>query len=115
MGNREQAMAPNYNYSIGLSYNHGSGIFSTFDYNGKSSYYYSDSHDQKSEAYAVCNLGLGYKQNRWSLTLWGKNILDTRYPIRGFYFANEPPNDVDKLYIQYGDPVHIGLTASYQF
>ncbi len=115
MGNREQALSPLYNYSIGVSYTHESGIFSTFDYSGKSSYYYSDSHDQKTDGYGVCDLGLGYQKNGWSLTLWGKNVLDTRYPIRGFYFGIEPPNYEDKLYLHFADPMHFGATLSYQF
>ena len=49
------------------------------------------------------------------MSIWCKNILDKRYPIRGFYFGIEPPNFEDKLYLQWGDPVQYGISLKYQF
>ena len=123
LGNRDQAMAPLYNFSLGAKYEHSSGLFLDFNFTGKDSYYYSDSHDQKSNAYQLLNLTAGYSKTSWSISIWGHNILDTRYAIRGFYFGNEPiwneelqnheyPN---KLYVSYGDPRHYGLTIKYHF
>ena len=47
------------------------------------------------------------------ISIWGKNILDNKYPIRAFYFALEPPNWEDKLYLSYGEPINIGITFKY--
>ena len=62
---------------------------------------------------------VGYQLKSWTISAWGKNILDKRYPIRGFYMALEPSlNDEetpDALYLQWGEPLHYGLTASYHF
>ena len=115
MGNREQAMSPKYNYSIGLKYNHDSGIFTKINYNGRDSYYYSDSHNQIADAYSLCDIDIGYKKGNTTITLWGKNVFDTRYSTRGFYFGIEPPNYEDKLYVHYGDPLHFGITITYDY
>ena len=48
------------------------------------------------------------------ISLWGKNITDTRYAVRGFYFGLEPPYYEDKLYLSYGNPREIGIKLSYQ-
>ena len=123
LGDREQAMAPPYNFAIGMNYSHSSGLFADVEYTGKDGYYYSDSHNQKSDAYQLLHLKIGYSKYFWSLSVWGKNILDTRYTTRGFYFRNEPiwneeiedHEYPDKLYISYGDPLHYGVTLKYHF
>ena len=123
LGNRDQAMAPLYNFSIGANYLHSSGLFTDVEYTGKDEYYFSDSHNQKSDAYQLLNLTMGYSFNKWSISLWGKNILDTRYATRGFYFGNEPiwneeeskHEYPDKLYVSYGDPLQYGVTVKYHF
>jgi len=123
LGDREQAMAPLFNYSIGSHYSHNSGFYTDIEITGKDQYYFSDSHDQKSEAYQLLNLTTGYSKDAWSISLWGKNILDTRYATRGFYFGNEPiwneseesHEYPDKLYISYGDPLQYGISFQYSF
>ena len=108
-------MSPAYNFNLGVDYNHQSGFFSKFDLSGKDSYYYSESHNQKSEAYLVSNAEAGLKRDKWTLSFWCKNIFDKSYQIRGFYFGLEPPNYADKLYVQWSDPRHFGITISHQF
>jgi outer membrane receptor protein involved in Fe transport len=36
--------------------------------------------------------------------LTGRNLLDKRYPVRGFFFGDVPPNFSNETYIQLGDP-----------
>ncbi|MDP6937053.1 MAG: TonB-dependent receptor, partial [Candidatus Marinimicrobia bacterium] len=81
----------------------------------KDSYYFSDSHNQKSDAYQLLDAHIDYFRDNWGISLWGKNILDTRYAVRGFYFGLEPPNYEDKLYVHWGDPAQYGVTLKYQF
>ena len=45
--------------------------------------------------------------NNFIISLWGRNITDERYAIRGFYFGLEPPNYEEKLYLSYGNPKEI--------
>ena len=116
-------MAPLFNYSIGSHYSHNSGFYTDIEITGKDQYYFSDSHAQKSEAYQLLNLTTGYSKDAWSISLWGKNILDTRYATRGFYFGNEPiwneseesHEYPDKLYLSYGDPLQYGISFQYSF
>jgi hypothetical protein len=50
-----------------------------------------------------------------SISLWVRNVLDTRYAVRGFYFGLEPPSYEEKLYTQWGDPISFGVTTKYEF
>ncbi len=52
---------------------------------------------------------------RWSASLWARNVFDTRYFVRGFYFGNEPPDFPNKLYTRLGDPRQYGFTLRYRF
>ena len=49
------------------------------------------------------------------MQLWGRNLLDERYGVRGFYFGLEPPDYADKLYKTYGDPRQIGVRLTTRF
>jgi len=114
-GNREQAMAPNFNNSLNLHYKHNSGFFVNGNITSKDDYYFSDSHDEKSKRYSIVNLDIGFQKNNFTISFWGKNITNEHYAVRGFYFGLEPPNYEDKLYLSYGNPREIGIKLSYQF
>jgi len=49
------------------------------------------------------------------MQLWGRNLFDKRYAVRGFYFGNEPPDFPNALYTRQGDPRHIGVTIEKGF
>ncbi|SFG58877.1 TonB-dependent receptor [Neptunomonas qingdaonensis] len=113
---REAAQAPSYQYTLGANFNHGQGWFSGIDIEGKDEFYFSDSHNQTSEAYTLLNARLGYKTKDWSVTLWGKNLTDEDTYVRGFYFGNDPRTGyADTLYTQLGAPRQLGLTAKMNF
>ncbi len=57
------------------------------------------------------NIKVGYEANDWSVYLWGRNISDEIYHVRGFFFANEPPDWQEKLYTRQGDPRQFGVTG----
>ncbi len=113
VGDRELAHAPNVSYSISMDYKLPAGFFANLNLSGKDKFYFSDSHDERSEPYHLLNGHLGYRRGRWSLKVWGQNIFDTRYAVRGFYFGLEPPDYTDKLYVQWGDPARVGITVKY--
>ncbi|QIR14294.1 TonB-dependent receptor [Shewanella aestuarii] len=113
---RELAHSPNFTYSVGMTYLADSGWFANINTSGKSEFYYSDSNDSKSEAYNIVNARVGYETQTWSAYLWGRNLFDEKYGVRGFYFGNEPDLDwADKQYIRYGDPRQLGITFDYKF
>lgn len=114
---REAAQAPSYQYTIGANFNHGKGWFSGIDVEGKDSFYFSDSHNEKSEAYTLLNARAGYKTKDWSITLWGRNLTDEDTYIRGYYFENEPSDlySIKHRYTQLGAPRQLGITAKMNF
>ncbi|WP_153915405.1 TonB-dependent receptor [Shewanella sp. TC10] len=113
---RDQAHAPNFTYSAGMSYVSDSGWFTNLNASGKSDFYYSDSNESKSDAYTIFNARIGYESQMWSAYLWGRNLFDEQYGVRGFYFGNEPDLDwADKQYVRFGDPRQLGITLDVKF
>jgi iron complex outermembrane receptor protein len=112
---REQAHAPEYEYSLSVGYRHPRGWLARADIAGKDNFYFDASNDQRSRAYTLVNLRFGYETEHWTATVWGRNVFDVRYAVRGFYFQNEPPDFPYKLYLRLGDPRQWGVTVNYSF
>ena len=60
----------------------------------------------------VINTSLGYQIGNWKVTVWAKNLLDTQYASRVFYFDN---GEGDQRYVALADPRQVGTTVSYRF
>ena len=112
---RAQAHAPERSYALGLNWTPTTNTYLAIDFTGNSSFYYSDSHNNKSQSYTLTNLNLGYVKNQWNYEFWVRNLFDEYYAVRGFYFGNEAPNFIDTLYERHGDPRHIGISVRYDF
>ncbi len=112
---RAQAHAPEKSYALGLNWNPFENSYLSINFVGKSDFYYSDSHNNKSKSYALTNINYSYISGQWTYSIWGRNIFDKYYSTRGFYFGNEAPNFTDTLYKRHGDPRHIGVTVKYDF
>ena len=113
---RAPAQSPKYQYNIGLNYFLTENWKFSTNLEGKGSYYFSNTHNQKSDAYQLLNTSIEYMHGNWSAILWARNITNEEYQVRGFYFANNPANGyIDELYIQRGNPRTFGLTVSYDF
>ena len=113
---REQAHAPEYQFNIGARIDLGRGLDLRVEVEGKDSFYFSDSHDQRSGSYELLNASLGYVMGPWDFRIWGRNLTDEDYATRGFYFGNDPRKFyVNETYIQYGEPRVFGINARYRF
>lgn len=113
---RDLAHSPHLTYSLGGTYRANSGWFANLNLSGKSEFYYSDSNESRSEPYTIVNARVGYEASAWSAYLWGRNLFNEEYGVRGFYFGNEPDNGwAEKQYIRYGDPRQIGVTFNVKF
>jgi len=112
---RGQAHAPKKSFALGINWSITDRASLSIDLVGKSSFYYSDSHDNQSKSYSLTNINYDYSIGRWTYSIWARNIFDEYYSVRGFYFGNEAPDFKDTLYERHGDPRHIGLTARYDF
>lgn len=116
LSGREQAHAPNYQFNLGVNYYLSEQWLVNVSVNGKDDYYFSDSHDQKSDAVALVNASVSYKVSDWQLKLWARNLLNKDYTTRGFYFGNDPRDGYTaKGYQQYGEPMVVGATFDYHF
>lgn len=112
---RDGPHAPSYQLGLAASWQSARGWFARAAFSAVDAFYFSASHDERSHPYQLVNLHLGYQGGRWAATLYARNVLDERYAVRGFYFANEPPDWEPKRYIQHGDPRQVGLRFSYDF
>ena len=110
---REQAHAPGWQYSLSAEWTALRGWMARADLYGSDAFYFDASHDQRSDPYTLLNLKAGYSGDRWSAYLWGRNVFDERYAVRGFYFGLEPPDFANKLYVQLGDPRQFGVTLTW--
>lgn len=112
---REQAHAPPFTLAAGVAYRSAEGFFARLDASAKDAFYFDVSHDQKSQAYQLVNLRIGYETETWLAALWARNLFDEYHAVRGFYFGNEPPNFSETLYTRSGDPRQIGVTIERRF
>lgn len=50
------------------------------------------------------------------MTLWGKNLTNEEYGVRGFEFGNDPRNGyTTDEFVQLGAPRLFGVTTQYAF
>jgi iron complex outermembrane recepter protein len=114
---RGNAHAPPYTAALNATWRGSSGFMARVDLTAMDAFYFDvpTVTNEKSAAYALVHLKTGYERERWSVYAWVRNIFDKAYAVRGFYFANEPPDWQDKLYVQQGDPRQFGLTANLRF
>lgn len=113
-----QAHAPRYQFHAGAEYRFGGGWYARIESEGKDRFYYSNSErfvpvrdDVRSRAFELWHASIGYEAARWSVKVWGRNLGDTDYTVRGFYFGNDPRDFyADRGYFQLGEPRRFGVT-----
>ena len=102
---RELANAPHWQAAVNGTYRDPRGAFARIDVTGMGGYYFDlPPNETTSHPYGLLNAKIGWETARWSVYLSGRNLLDKRYPVRGFYFGDVPPNFPNEVYIQLGDP-----------
>jgi outer membrane receptor protein involved in Fe transport len=113
---RQQAHAPEYSLATGLNITIIEGLVFTAEGEAKDEYYFSDSHNLKSEEYVLWHARIAYEQENYSLALYGRNLTDRDYEVRGFGFANDPKDEYSSFgHVQYGEPRLVGIEARYTF
>lgn len=111
---RELADAPHWQGAVNLTYRDPRGAFARVDATGMGSYYFDlPPNWTTSHAYGLVNAKLGWEGKSWSAYLWGRNLLNKDYAVRGFYFGDVPPNFPNELYVQLGDPRIWGVNFIY--
>ncbi|MDG1951273.1 MAG: TonB-dependent receptor [Gammaproteobacteria bacterium] len=116
LNGRQQAHAPNYQYTLGISAKLNSVLEFDANLQGRDKFYFSDSHSGQSEKYNLLNASVRYSQKDWRLTVWGRNINNQDYLVRGFFFGNDPRDNYSpKNYTQLGEPARYGITLNLDF
>jgi outer membrane receptor protein involved in Fe transport len=102
---RELANAPHWQGAVNATYRDPRGPFARVDVTGMGGYYFDlPPNYTTSKPYGLLNTKIGWETARWSAYLSGRNLLDKRYPVRGFYFGDVPPNFPNEVYVQLGEP-----------
>jgi iron complex outermembrane receptor protein len=113
--------APAWQAAVNATYRDPRGPFARLDVTGMGSYYFDlPPNWTTSKPYGLVNGRVGWEVKRWSASLWGRNLLNKNYPVRGFYFSDTPQDSlanppISRLYTQLGDPRAWGVNVSYFF
>jgi outer membrane receptor protein involved in Fe transport len=113
---RDQAQAPAYHFYLAADYQLADGLFLNVNLDGKDDYYFSAGHAEQSASYTLLNGALSYSTGGWDLSLWGRNLSDKDYFLRGFSFPNDPRDGYSSTrWTQLGAPRQFGVTAKASF
>ena len=83
--------APPWQAAVSATYRDPRGPFARVDVTGMGGYYFDlPPNSTTSQPYGLVNGRLGWETQRWAASLWGRNLLDKKYPVRGFYFSDTP-------------------------
>lgn len=116
LNGRDQAHAPNYQIALGFEYFIDNNWVWNASLERKDKFYFSNSHKQESKAYTLVNSSLEYNNKNWTVNIWGRNLTNTEYATRGFYFGIDPRTGYsDDLYTQQGEPRTVGVTVTYDY
>ncbi len=114
--NREQAKAPNWQYSVGGEYSINSNLKLKIEVEGRDQSYYGYYHDGQLDGYNLMHASINYQLGNIALTFWSRNLTNQDYAVHGLYFAADARNGwQNEIYRQFGAPRTFGLNASYSF
>lgn len=120
---RSVAHAPSYTFFASANYLFSKNISGSLEIEGKDKYFYSDSHNYESAAYALVNARMSYRLQNKNIIFFVNNLTDKEYGTRGFDFSIYPwdqdprvGDGYDELqYQQLGSPRVIGLSLQADF
>ncbi|MBE0439829.1 MAG: TonB-dependent receptor [Gammaproteobacteria bacterium] len=116
LSGRRIAHAPAYQFSLGGEYYVTNNWTFRANVEGKDEFYFSNSHNSKSNSYVLVNSSLDYAKGNWKVSVWGRNLLDKDYDTRGFFFGIDPSADyAPKSYTQKGDPRVVGVNLTWDY
>lgn len=116
VSDRDQAYAPEYQLSLNATWRGPHGVMARVDFVAIDDYYFDvPPANQQAPAYSLTHLKVGYETDRWSVYAWGRNVFDRDYLVRGYFFANEPPDWTPQRYTQLGEPRQFGVSFRWSY
>lgn len=114
---REQAHAPGYQFYLGTRYAISPRLSINASVEGKDEFFFSDRHEERSDAYQLVNLEVAYQADNYRIAVYGNNLGDQEVKTRGFgSFGNDPRNFyTTEPYNQFAAPRVVGIKASVEF
>ena len=115
---QEQAQAPDYTFNVGMDLSITDAVQLSLEADGKDDYRFSDGHDERANSHILWHGNLSYQVRDWTLSIWGKNLFDKEYYVRGFGGFNNDPREFyegAKPYYQFGDGRQFGISAYLDF
>jgi iron complex outermembrane recepter protein len=108
--------APPWQAALNATWRDARGPFARLDVTGMGGFFYDMPPNwTRSTSYGLVNGKLGWQTHRYEAYLWGRNLFNKDYTVRGFYFGDQPPNFANALYTQLGEPRNWGVHFSYNF
>jgi iron complex outermembrane receptor protein len=108
--------APPWQAALDAAWHDARGPFARLDVTGMGAFFYDMPPNwTRSHAYGLVNGKVGWQRPRYEVYLWGRNLLNKDYTVRGFYFGDQPPNFANEVYTQLGDPRNWGVHFTYNY
>lgn len=115
LSGRDVPHAPNYQLGLSAQWRSARGWFAQIEGQAVDAFYFGANDNERAPSYRLVHMRLGYAGDRWQATVYARNLFNEHYAVRGFFFANEPPDWIAKRYIQNGDPRQLGARLSFNF
>ncbi len=116
LADRALPHAPSWQAAVNAAWRDPRGPYARLDITGMGAFFYDlPPNETRSHAYGLVNAKLGWQSDKYQFYVWGRNLLDKNYTVRGFYFGDEPPDFPNKLYTQLGEPRNWGVHATLKF
>lgn len=113
---RDQAHAPTYHINAGVNWQLSDSVNWLIEFDAKDEFYYSFSHDNKSDSMLLAHTSLDLELSNWRVSLYARNLFDEEYANRGFYFPNDPRDEyLPHVWEQFGEPRRVGVNFKYQY
>lgn len=114
-GGRALANTPRHGYAAGLRYEARGGFFARVEQTARASQFDSNNHDEARRAFRSVNAAAGFAHGGWSVSVWARNLLNTRHDKRVFFFGNADPDYAETRYESRADPRQVGVTLARRF
>lgn len=114
---RAFAHTPEYQFTLGADFYISDHWTFNTELEGKSGFWFSDRHEEKSGGYELIHLRLTYQQDDWKVKLYANNVTDEDIQTRAFgSFGNDPRKFyVTEPYYQFATPRIIGISLTKEF